>query len=111
MAELMAECYPLLTPKDDEYETMYTSLKNDIGKGRNWYLLQEKVLDGVLALIPMGGEFAVRKSEYVGGTLLGTIWLTLTRIEKMPFFSIRDLLNSIARTTDSQCVDEGDLIC
>ena len=44
MAELMAECYPRLTPKDDEYEMMYTSLKNDLGKGRNWNLLQEKFL-------------------------------------------------------------------
>jgi hypothetical protein len=44
MAELMAECYPRLTPKDDEYETMYKSLKNDLSKGRNWNLLQEKFL-------------------------------------------------------------------
>jgi hypothetical protein len=28
-AELMAEWYPRLTPEDDQYETMYTSLKND----------------------------------------------------------------------------------
>ena len=54
MAELMAECYPRLTPKDEEYETMYTSLKNDLGKGRNWYLLQGKVLNGIPAL--MGGD-------------------------------------------------------
>jgi hypothetical protein len=56
----MAQAYPKLKPlprgrgrSEDEYQRKLKSLKNRLS-GRNWYLMQQKLSPGILALI--GGD-------------------------------------------------------
>jgi hypothetical protein len=70
LTDLMAQAYPELKPpqrgrgrSEDEYQRRLKSLKNRIGSGRNWNLMQQKFSPGILALVPTGGEYNIQNSE------------------------------------------------
>ena len=70
LSSLMAEAYPnleqpsrLRNSSGTEYKKKYKSLKNMLGSGRNWDLMQQKFSPGILALIPTGGEYGIQNYE------------------------------------------------
>ncbi len=70
LSSLMAEAYPelgqpsqLRNSSGTEYKKKYKSLKNMLGAGRNWDLMQQKFSPGILALIPTGGEYGIQNYE------------------------------------------------
>jgi len=70
LKDMMAEAYPKVEPPrfqtgkvDDGYSKRLKILKNRLGSGRNWRLLQQRFGDGILALIPTDGEYRIKNSE------------------------------------------------
>ena len=70
LTELMAEAYPNLKPtrkhsaaKNDEYQKKLSSLKTRLRDGRNWHKMQEQFSSGILALIPIHGDYQIHNRE------------------------------------------------
>ncbi|KAJ9655170.1 hypothetical protein H2201_008871 [Coniosporium apollinis] len=71
---IMAEKHPDLPPPPsdapgtsragtDEYDTILGRLKNDCKAGGAWHLLKQQFSCGILALVPVKGQYAIRTSE------------------------------------------------
>lgn len=70
LADLMADAYPNLgkishqqSSSDPEYQKKLKTLKGRLTKGRNWQLLKQRFLPGILALVPAGDGFGITNSE------------------------------------------------
>lgn len=70
LTDLMGEAYPDLKPpsrqreaEGTEYHKKLKALKTKLESGRNWHLLKQRFSAGILALVPVGGEYEIQNYE------------------------------------------------
>lgn len=50
---------------EGEYQKNLKALKSKLGSGRNWHLLKQRFSAGILALVPVDGNYNIQNYEYV----------------------------------------------
>ena len=70
LTDLIAQAYPDLMPSrkrraaaNDEYQKNLQYLKDRLRAERNWRVLEERLGTGILALVPMKGEYEVQNYD------------------------------------------------
>jgi len=59
LSTMMEEAFPMLKDDTDAYKQRQTTLRNRLSKGRNWHNFAARFGNGVLALVPIDGEFQI----------------------------------------------------